>query len=73
MKIKEFFRKLILKEKSSSDEYIKFLRKKGVTIGEDVSFYSPSNTLVDIQYPWLIKIGNHVRITHGVIILTHDY
>lgn len=73
MKVRNFIRKLILKEKSSSDEYIRFLRKKGVTIGEDVTIYSPTNTLIDLQYPWMIKIGNHVRITHGVIILTHDY
>jgi maltose O-acetyltransferase len=30
-------------------------------------------TQVDEQYPWMITIGNHVRITQGVIILTHDY
>lgn len=64
MKVRNFIRKLILKEKSSSDEYIRFLRKKGVTIGEDVTIYSPTNTLIDLQYPWMIKIGNHVRITH---------
>lgn len=30
-------------------------------------------TLIDEQYPWMISIGNHVRITEGVKILTHDY
>jgi acyl-[acyl carrier protein]--UDP-N-acetylglucosamine O-acyltransferase len=28
---------------------------------------------VDETAPWLVTIGNNVSITHGVIILTHDY
>ncbi len=42
-------------------------------IGNDVEVYVPSKTLIDEQYPWMITIGNHVRITEGVKILTHDY
>lgn len=42
-------------------------------IGNDVDIYVPSKTLIDEQYPWMITIGNHVRITEGVKILTHDY
>lgn len=44
-----------------------------MSIGKDVYFYAPLKTFVDIQYPWQITIGNHVKITEGVIILTHDY
>ena len=28
---------------------------------------------IDIQNPYMIEIGNNVRITKGVTILTHDY
>ena len=28
---------------------------------------------MDISAPWFISMGDNVRITHGVIILTHDY
>ena len=42
-------------------------------IGEDVTIYAPMKTLVDEQYPWMITIGDHVKITQGVVILTHDY
>lgn len=49
------------------------MRKIGVEIGKDVVIYVPSKTLIDEQYPWMISIGNHVRITEGVKILTHDY
>ncbi len=71
--IGKLIRKIILGEKSDSESYIKYLRKKGVQIGDDVTFFSPANTLVDVTAPWLITIGNHVRITHGAVILTHDY
>lgn len=42
-------------------------------MGEDVTVYSPQHTVIDTTCPWLLRIGDHVRITHGVIILTHDY
>lgn len=71
--LKKIIKKFLYREKYSSNEYIKYLRKKGMNIGEDVTIYSPKNTIIDEQYPWLISIGNHVRITEGVIILTHDY
>lgn len=29
--------------------------------------------MIDETRPWLLKIGDNVRITHGVQILTHDY
>lgn len=70
--IKKIIRDLALKEKASSEKYVAYLRKKGVTIGEDVRFYSPSTSLVDMTCPWLLSIGNKVIIAHGVVILTHD-
>lgn len=57
----------------SSGEMLQSLRDKGAQIGEDVLIYSPSNTMIDSTAPWLLTIGDHVRITEGVKILTHDY
>lgn len=71
--IRRFLKNIVLKEKASSERYVEFLRKKGVRVGNDVIFYSPKNTLVDTTTPFLLSIGNNVRITHGVIIITHDY
>ena len=71
--LKRIIRNLILGEKSSSSRFVAYLRKKGVQIGSDVKIYSPCHTLIDTTCPWLLTIGNHVRVTHGVIILTHDY
>ena len=71
--IKSLLRNMVLKEKASSEKYVAYLKNQGVRIGDDVRFFSPSNTLVDLTAPWLLTIGNHVKIAHGVIILTHDY
>lgn len=73
MMLKQILKNIIYGEKASSKRYVSFLRKRGVRIGEDVTIFSPPHTLIDITAPWLLSIGNHVRITHGVIILTHDY
>lgn len=71
--IRKALRRLILQEKADSESYIGFLRRKGAVIGDDVRFFSPRHTHVDSTFAWLLSIGNHVSITHGVIILTHDY
>jgi acetyltransferase-like isoleucine patch superfamily enzyme len=71
--IKQFVKNLVLREKASSQRFVAYLRKQGVQVGERVRFYSPPHTLVDLSAPWLITIGDNVCITHGVIILTHDY
>lgn len=71
--IKELLRYLIRGEKASSRRYVAFLRKKGVQVGLDVRFFDPVHTFVDVTNPWLLTMGDHVSITRGVTILTHDY
>ena len=63
----------ILGYRATSESYIKYLRKIGAKIGEDVVLYRPLNTTIDIQNPHLLEIGNHVMMTGPVTILTHDY
>ena len=38
-----------------------------------VHTYQPRNTFIDTTRPWLIRIGDHVKITRGVTLLTHGY
>ncbi|MBR5937467.1 MAG: acyltransferase [Clostridiales bacterium] len=52
---------------------MKYLKKKGIRIGEDLRLYDAPSIVIDESRPWLLQIGNHVRLTHGVIILTHDF
>ena len=73
MRIKEIIKKIILGKRADSDSYVAYLRSKGMIIGEDCTIYVPTKTLIDEQYPWMIEIGSHVRITQGCILLTHDY
>ena len=73
MKIIELIKKIILREKYNSETYTRYLRKKGVYVGENTRFYSPSTLNIDVSRPYLLKIGSCCKITAGVLILTHDY
>lgn len=48
---------------------VKYWRKKGCIIGNDCEIYPTANFGSE---PFLIKIGNHVRINSGVQLVTHD-
>jgi acetyltransferase-like isoleucine patch superfamily enzyme len=71
--IKEMVRNIIYGKYSSSNRYIDYLRKQGCTIGERVFIPDPKNTLIDTTRPYLINIGNDVKIARGVTILSHGY
>ena len=73
MWLKNILRKIIYKERSSSQAYISYMRNKGARIGERVTIFSPKTTNIDMTRPWLIDIGNDVQITDGVTLLTHGY
>ena len=64
---------MVLGPRAESKTYIQHLRSLGMSIGDDVSIYAPTKTLIDESYPWMIAIGNNVKIAQGAIILTHDY
>ena len=72
-KLKKIIRRMIRREKSDSDSYIVYLRKRGVKIGKNCYIPEPSSVLVDLTDPWLVNIGDGVTLTHGVVVLTHDY
>lgn len=73
-KLREFVNiRLMRNVKYSSKSYIEFLKKKGVTIGENVFFNQLEGVTVDITRPSLVSIGNNIRITKGFTLLTHDY
>lgn len=72
-RLKKLIRKLILREKADSDSYVAYLSKRGVKIGDDCYIPEPSSVLIDLTDPWLITMGNNITLTHGVVVLTHDY
>lgn len=73
MNISYPFRRMIERERASSEVYTKFLKKKGVRIGDGTYFYAPKSVEIDITRPYLIEIGKNVHITRGVVMLTHGY
>lgn len=48
---------------------IKYWKRRGLSIGEDCVIYPSAR--IDGE-PFLVKIGNHVRVNMGVHIVTHD-
>lgn len=58
---------------NDSDSFVKYLRRKGVTIGSGTHFYSPQKISIDVTRPYAITIGKNVHITKGVKILTHGF
>ncbi len=65
MGIKEEWKKLTYND----EKWIEYIRSKGVTIGEKCAIQK------DVMWgsePYLIKIGNHVRVTSGCRFITHD-
>lgn len=72
-KMKNFILLLLGIKEKDSETFIKYLRSLGVRIGENTVFYNPKNTTIDLTRPWLIQIGNNVKVTSGVTVLTHGY
>lgn len=66
--IRQFFEKAKISI-YSNEAYIRFLRKQGVHIGENCFI---DKTAVFGTEPYLINIGNRVRITRGCEFITHD-
>lgn len=73
MALKDVVRKVYNKLLVNNEGYLKYLRSRGVTIGEDVTFHCPGETHVDVTDPHLLTIGDHVNLTGPITILTHDF
>lgn len=58
--------------RSSSERYCRYLRDKGVEIGEGTHI-NARTCLIDITRPSLVTIGNNCYINEHFTLLTHDY
>lgn len=65
MSIKSFLAQHLL----TGEKLVAYFRKQGVTIGMDCELYG---TVHFGSEPYLVTLGNHVRVTHGVCFITHD-
>ena len=57
----------------NSKSYIKYLRKRGCTIGEYTHFHDPKSLYIDPKRLKYISMGKYVQITRNVTILAHDF
>lgn len=57
----------------SNSGYIKYLRRKGVQIGDDCVFRNRNTIRIDVTRPSLVTIGNNVDFNMNFQLLTHDY
>lgn len=57
------------KKMMNQSQYQAYLRKCGLTLGRGCDIHKDA---VFGPEPWLIKLGNNVRITRGVKFITHD-
>lgn len=75
MRILKLFKNMELRwARTSPKRYVKYLRKKGVLIGEGCKFYSGLKTIsIDITRPSLIEIGNDVAFNKNCKLVTHDF
>lgn len=70
--IKKIIKKILYRERATSESYITYLRNKGIKIGENCIIHNPRTTTIDITQPSLISIGNGVSIVGNTTILCHD-
>lgn len=70
---KLFFRCIGKPHLESSEEFVKWLKSKGIRIGKGTIAVSPRQISIDISRPELIEIGENVLLHKGTIILSHDY
>ena len=71
--LKKMVKKIIFPNSYSNGTFIEYLRRNGVCIGDNVVICAPNHTIIDIQKPWMISIGDNTQIIVGVKILAHDY
>ncbi len=69
----KLIRKAVLGYRASGEDYTSYLKNKGCSIGDNIVIFSSNTTTIDASRPVLLEIGNQVRITGGVTILTHDF
>lgn len=67
--LRKIIKKILRQHKASSKDFVKYLRKKGVVVGEGVSIFDPQSVFIDSTRPCLLEIGNNVFIGMQATIL----
>lgn len=60
-------------EFKGGDTYLNYLRKQGVRIGKGCTIGPAKTITIDYSRPYLVEIGDEVRLNYGLTIMTHDF
>lgn len=60
-------------ETMESEDYVHYLRKHGIRVGENVRFRYPGHTLIDLNRPSLVEFGSNIDVNDNFTLLTHDF
>lgn len=60
-------------EYKGGETYLNYLRKKGVRIGKKCTMGPTKTVVIDCSRPYLIEIGDNVRLNYGLTLMTHDF
>ena len=60
-------------EFKGGETYLNYLREKGVKIGQRCTIGPIKTITIDCSRPYLLEIGNDVRLNYGLTIMTHDF
>lgn len=63
---------LLYGPRSDTRSYIRAMNKRGASINDTLFMSTPETVFLDDTAPWLLHIGEHVCLSAGVKILTHD-
>lgn len=69
--IDKIYRKYV--EYKGGELYLNYLRKQGVLIGENCTIGKVRTITIDVSRPYLVEIGDQVRLNTGLTIMTHDF
>lgn len=73
MALRQLARTILLRHRRSSDAYVRWLRRNGATIGDNVHFFNPTATRIDsVRIDW-VSIGSNCKFVGPLTILAHDY
>lgn len=60
--------------RTSPKRYIKFLKNKGIVIGDNIFFHGGVKSVsIDITRPSLVTIGSNISFNKNFTLLTHDW
>lgn len=55
------------------ETFLNYLRKQGIKIGENCHIGNSKTITIDTTRPYLVEIGDNVRMNTGFTLLTHDF